>query len=205
MSNFFRKAPSLNDDHVFCCGLTSCLDQCPARLRSSVGSGFLVSFTKCVCVCVCVCACISECRFFYRTQDIRGCCGPGGVFSDRFLCSRLHFLRFSLHVFVRAHARVCAVVCVCVRMLGLHRYWRPCCPVVEPSCHRPSEGVHRGARLPRWALEGLLSEALVQEALLIIRGRQWQERTEARDPVPPPPQGRAPGSGRSASGPGCDP
>ena len=39
---------SLNDNHVFCCGLTRCFDCCPARLRSSVGSGFLVSFAQCV-------------------------------------------------------------------------------------------------------------------------------------------------------------
>ena len=41
----FFSAPSLNDNHAFCCGLMSCFDRCLARLRSSVGSGFLVFFT----------------------------------------------------------------------------------------------------------------------------------------------------------------
>ena len=50
----FRKAPSLNDDHGFCGGLTSCLDQCPAPVILS-GLVLSVTVTECVCVCVCVC------------------------------------------------------------------------------------------------------------------------------------------------------
>ena len=40
---FLRKAPSLKDNHVFCCGLTSYFDPCPSAIFS--GSVFLVSLT----------------------------------------------------------------------------------------------------------------------------------------------------------------
>ena len=32
----FRKAPSLNDNHVFCCGLTSSFDQCTSAILSGL-------------------------------------------------------------------------------------------------------------------------------------------------------------------------
>ena len=56
---FLIKAPSLNDNHVFCCGLMSCFDQCPARLRSSVCSW---SLSRSVCVCVYVRAWCTQIR-----------------------------------------------------------------------------------------------------------------------------------------------